>query len=320
MLRRSPPSMERPCEPAGNSSANLRVYFSRKRSGRPRPEAWNHYARTGIRWELKRRRPAMDQERTGGQENGTAGCDAALPEPAPPRGRVQGAKPTVLMVNDDPRTLRFVRQTLHAEGYAVVETGEPGKVAELIQAERPRLALLDLLLPETDGIELMERIPELSDLPVIFISVYGRDETIARAFEKGAVDYIVKPFSPTELVARVGAALRGRVPVEPFALDGLVIDYERRRVTVEGEEVTLTATEYELLRILSAEAPRVVSTASLLRWAWKGEFDPKLRFDTHRVRTFVRKLRRKLGDNGPRPRLILNEWGVGYRMGAPEGE
>ena len=246
--------------------------------------------------------------------------DAALPEPVRARRHVQGAKATVLVVDDDPLTLRFVRQALHAEGYAVVETGEPGKVAELIQAEQPRLVLLDLVLPETDGIELMERTPELSDLPVIFISVYGRDETIARAFEKGAVDYIVKPFSPTELVARVGAALRGRVPVEPFVLDGLVIDYERRRVTVEDEEVTLTATEYELLRILSAEAPRVVSTASLLRRAWSGNFDPNLRSDTHRVRAFVRKLRRKLGDNGPRPRLILNEWGVGYRMGVPEGE
>jgi len=246
--------------------------------------------------------------------------DAALPKPARARRHVQGAKATVLVVDDDPLTLRFVRQALHAEGYAVVETGEPGKVAELIQAEQPRLVLLDLVLPETDGIELMERIPELADLPVIFISVYGRDETIARAFEKGAVDYIVKPFSPTELVARVGAALRGRIPVEPFALDGLVIDYERRRVTVKGEEVTLTATEYELLRILSAEAPRVVNTASLLRRAWSGNFDPNLRSDTHRVRAFVRKLRRKLGDNGPRPRLILNEWGVGYRMGAPEGK
>ena len=114
-----------------------------------------------------------------------AESDAALPGPARTSRRVQGAKATVLVVDDDPLTLRFVRQALQAEGYAVVETGEPGKVAELIQAEQPGLVLLDLVLPETDGIELMERIPELSDLPVIFISVYGRDETIARAFREG---------------------------------------------------------------------------------------------------------------------------------------
>ena len=145
---------------------------------------------------------------------------------APPRA-ARGAGP-VLVVDDDPQALRFVRQTLREAGYAVVQTGEPDRVAELIRAERPRLVLLDLMLPGTDGIDLMEDVPELADLPVIFISAYGRDETIARAFERGAADYIVKPFSPTELTARVGAALRARTPTEPFALGGLAIDYERR--------------------------------------------------------------------------------------------
>ncbi len=244
---------------------------------------------------------------------------AARDEPAPARPGVRGAAP-VLVVDDDPQTLALVRQSLRAAGYATVETGDPGKVAELIHAEQPRLVLLDLVLPGTDGIELMARIPELSDLPVIFISVYGRDETIARAFEKGAADYIVKPFSPTELVARVGAALRGRAAAQPFSLDELAIDYERRRVTVNGRQVKLTATEYEVLRILSVEAPRVVSTATLLRRAWSGNLDPSLRSDSHRVRAFVRKLRRKLGDEGANPRLILNERGVGYRMASPGAE
>ena len=245
-----------------------------------------------------------------------AGEGAVREEPAPARPGIQGKAP-VLVVDDDPQTLALVRQTLRAAGYATVETGDPGKVAELIHTERPRLVLLDLVLPGTDGIELMARIPELSDLPVIFISVYGRDETIARAFEKGAADYIVKPFSPTELVARVGAALRGRASAQPFSLGELAIDYERRRVTVNGREVKLTATEYEVLRILSVEAPRVVSTATLLRRAWSGNLDPNLRSDSHRVRAFVRKLRRKLGDEGANPRLILNERGVGYRMASP---
>ena len=110
------------------------------------------------------------------------------------------------------------------------------------------------MLPGTDGIELMEQVPELADLPVIFISGYGRDETVARALESGAADYIVKPFSPTELTARVGAALRRTAGAEPFAIGALAIDYERRRVSVAGRTVALTATEYELLRILSVNA------------------------------------------------------------------
>ena len=245
--------------------------------------------------------------------------DAARARTEPSRARAMRAAAPVLVVDDDPQTLRFVRHALREAGYAVVETGEAGRVAELVRAERPQLVLLDLVLPGTDGIELMEEVPELSDLPVIFISVYGRDETIARAFERGAADYIVKPFSPTELTARVGAALRGRAP-EPFVLGALAIDYERRRVTVDGDEVTLTATEYEVLRILSVESPRVVTTGSLLRRAWGSHLDPSVRSDAHRVRAFVRKLRAKLGDDAGPPRLILNERGVGYRIAAEQAE
>ena len=248
-----------------------------------------------------------------------AADDAGL-APSVATARTARATGPVLVVDDDPQTLRFVRQALLEAGYDVVQTGEPDRVAELIRAERPQLVLLDLVLPGSDGIALMEQVPELADLPVIFISAYGRDETIARAFERGAADYIVKPFSPTELTARVGAALRSRVPAEPFALGALAIDYERRRVTVDGDRITLTATEYEVLRILSVEAPRVVATASLLRQAWGAHLDPNARNESHRVRAFVRKLRRKLGDDAGQPRLILNERGVGYRMAAPEGE
>ena len=107
-----------------------------------------------------------------------------------------------------------------------------------------------------------------------------------------------------------------RAGTEPFALDGLLVDYDKRRVTVDGCEVTLTATEYELLRILSVNAPRAVSAGSLLRQAWRGRIDADTA-DTHRVRAFVRKLRRKLGDDAASPRLILNQRGVGYRMPLP---
>ena len=104
----------------------------------------------------------------------------------------------ILVVDDDPQTLRYVRDALTATGYSPVVTGDPREVSNLVKLKKPHLVLLDLMLPGTDGIELMERLPELADLPVIFISAYGRDETIARALESGAADYIVKPFSPTE--------------------------------------------------------------------------------------------------------------------------
>ena len=226
------------------------------------------------------------------------------------------ARPRVLVVDDDPHTLRFVRDALTKAGYAVRVTAEPGELADLIRAERPQLVLLDLMLPGTGGIELMAEVPELSDLPVIFISGYGRDETIARAFEAGAADYIVKPFSATELTARVGAALRARAGAEPFVLGSLAIDYERRRVTVHGRAVALTATEYEILRILSVNAGRVVTSESLLRQAW----EERESTDTERVRAFVKQLRAKLGDDARRPAWIFNQRGVGYRMAAPGGE
>ena len=238
------------------------------------------------------------------------------PAPRDRRASAGANKPPILVVDDDPQTLRLVRQALAEAGYAVVETGDPDEVAGLIRAEKPRLVLLDLMLPGTDGIEMMAQVAELSDLPVIFISGYGRDETIARAFECGAKDYIVKPFSPTELVARVGAALRSHSGAEPFMHGELAIDYERRRVTVSERVVPLTATEYELLRILSVSAGRVVTAQSLLRQAW----GVRESADTDPVRAFVKKLRDKLGDSASDPRWIFNVRGVGYRMSKPGEE
>ena len=219
----------------------------------------------------------------------------------------------ILVVDDDPRMLRFVRDTLGDAGYAPLVTGAPDDLAGLIRAERPELVLLDLLLPGRDGIELLQEVPELSDLPVIFISGYGRDETIARAFELGADDYIVKPFSPTELVARIRAVLRRHRDPERFVLGELAIAYEERRVTVGGAEVDLTATEFELLRLLSVNAGRVVHHDTILRRVWHGRDGA----DANLVRIFVRTLRRKLGDDAENPTWIFNLRGVGYRMPRP---
>ena len=225
-----------------------------------------------------------------------------------------GQEPTrILVVDDDPQMLRSLRNVLTAAGYQPLVTGDPNAVSELVAREKPRLVLLDLVLPGVDGIELMELVPGLADLPVIFISVYSRDETIARALEAGAADYIVKPFSATELTARVRAALRREADSEPFRLGPLAIDYGARRVTVGERPVELTATEYELLRVLAVNAGRVVTHADLLRRVWSRRHvrDSKL------VRAFVKKLRHKLGDNAASPAYVSSVRGVGYRMAQP---
>ena len=216
----------------------------------------------------------------------------------------------ILAVDDDPRMLNYIREVLTRAGYSAILTGEHRELARIILAQRPRLVLLDLMLPDTDGIELMETVPELAELPVIFISAYGRDETIAKALERGAVDYLVKPFSATELTARIRAALRVRAEPQEFTLADLTVHFDQRRVTLAGKHVHLTAKEYELLRILALNAPRCVTFDALIRQMWKapGAGDPD------RVRTFVKQLRRKLGDHAGRPAYIANERGVGYRM------
>ena len=221
----------------------------------------------------------------------------------------------ILVVDDDPRMLRYIRDALAEAGYAPLVTDDPQDLPALIRTHKPRLVLLDLVLPETDGIELMESISELAGLPVIFISVYGKDETIVRALNAGAADYIVKPFSPTELTARVHAALRRSATPEPFVSGELVIYYEQRQVSVAGRPVELTATEFEMLRVLSMNAGRVMTYDALLRQAWDGRYqgsgNPQL------VRAVATRLRRKLGDDAASPSYIVNVRGVGYRMPGP---
>ena len=247
--------------------------------------------------------------------------DARDTDVAPVRTRTRSPEPAretdrILVVDDDPKMLRYVRDILTGAGYAPIVTGEHEELARIIRAEKPALVLLDLMLPGTDGIALMESAPELADLPVVFISGYGRDETVARALKAGAADYIVKPFSPTELVARVEAALRRVARPEPFLLGELAIHYEARRVTVAGQEVALTATEYDLLRVLSLNAGRVVTYEALLRQVWGGRETG----DMDLIRNFVKKLRAKIGEDAANPTWIFNVRGVGYRMAPPGGE
>ena len=223
----------------------------------------------------------------------------------------------ILTVDDEPQALRYVRDTLVKAGYQPVVTGDPEEALRLMAEEQPALVLLDLLLPGTDGIELMQQMLEIADVPVIFLSAYGRDDQIARAFDLGADDYVVKPFSPTELSARIRAALRRREvsePLEPYALGELSIDYAGRRVTLDGRPVHLTPIEYRILVELSANAGRVLTYERLLGRIWGGKHDG----DVRPMRTMVGKLRRKLGDDANNPTYIFTEPRVGFRM--PEGE
>ncbi len=187
-----------------------------------------------------------------------------------------------------------------------------------VEEEKPRL---DLMLPDSDGIELMNDIRRRTDAIVVFLSVYGENETIARAFDMGAADYVVKPFSPTELAARIRVALRRRLepfqgePPGPYFAAGLSSYYAQRRVTVDGEPVEATATEYAVLYELSVHAPRVLTHGVLLQRVWGPEWVGESRL----VREVAKRIRRKLGETAASARFIFTEPRVGYRMASGEG-
>ena len=244
-----------------------------------------------------------------------------VPLPSAPGGPGDGLErnrsgPAFSAWTTDPQTLRYVRDALTRAGYAPTVTGDPEEVSRLMREEAPHLVLLDLVLPGSDGIELMGAIREIADVPVIFLSAYGQDEVVARAFGLGAADYLVKPFSPTELAARIRAALRKRgapelaEPSRPYVRGDLTIEYPQRRVTVAGRTVALTIIEYRMLVELSANAGRPLTHEHLLQRVW----GPDKGQDSAPVRNIVRRLRRKLGDDADNPGYIFAEPSVGYRM------
>ena len=252
---------------------------------------------------------------TGGAARGSRPSSQARSSRRRSRETVEPVR--VLAVDDDPRDLRYVQDALIAAGYAPVVTGDPGETLRLVTQERPSLVLLDLMLPGADGIELMKEIRGVADVPVIFLSAYGRDELIATAFGSGAVDYVVKPFSPTELTARIAAALRRREisePTEPYVMGDLTIDYAARSVTLAGKPLRLLPMEYRMLVELSFSAGRVLTYSHLLERVWGENSGDDLR----PMRTIVRKLRRKLGDDAGDPTYIFTESRVGYRMAKGE--
>ena len=250
------------------------------------------------------------------EEASIGGAASPSGEPGRPLPNVAGT-PHILVVDDDPKALIHVRGILEDAGYRAIVTADPEEVPRLLETHLPDLVLLDLLFPGMDGIELMKSLPALSDRPVIFLSGYGRDETIARALEIGAVDYVVKPFSPTELLARIEAALRKQAePSQPYLMGKLAINYDERRVTLADRPVRLTATEYDLLSALSANAGRVSTYDYLMRRVWRSRRAQGTRI----IRVFVKKLRDKLGDDAKNPTYVFTEPRVGYRMAKAEDE
>ena len=225
----------------------------------------------------------------------------------------------VLVVEDDPQMLRSAHRTVLDAGYAPIVTSDPDEAVRLASTENPDLVLLDFTLPGADGVELLKRLLQVADVPVIFLPDDDRDDLIAQAFEAGAEDYIVKPFSSSELAARIKALLRKRGAIiqtkaaSSFALGDLTIDYLEGSVRIGERLVQLTPTEYKLLTEFSTNPGRALTHDHLLKRVWGSGYAG----DTQVVRTFVKNLRRKLGDNVKSPTYIITVPAIGYRMPPP---
>jgi two-component system KDP operon response regulator KdpE len=225
-------------------------------------------------------------------------------------------QPVVLVVEDEPQMLRFLRASLGAHGYHLVEatTGAAGMTEAATR--QPDVILLDLGLPDIDGLEVTRRLREWTRTPIIVLSARGRDEDKIKALDEGADDYLTKPFSVDELLARIRVALRHVAQStsgkeEPvFSVGDLRVDLTRREVFLGKEEVHLTPTEYRLLTTLIKYAGRVVTHRQLLKEVW----GPSYVEQTHYLRVFVGQLRQKLEREPAKPRYLTNEPGIGYRL------
>jgi two-component system KDP operon response regulator KdpE len=228
----------------------------------------------------------------------------------------------ILVVDDVPRVVRLVSEVLKAVGYQVIAatSGEPA--IEMVALEQPDLVLLDILLPHgLDGYEVCRRIREFSSVPVIMLTAKAQESEMLRGFEVGADDYLTKPFSAKELIARVKAVLRrSQRPEElttaTLTCNELEINFAQRSVKVRGEPVSLTRTEYALLRQLALNANRVMLHQDLLTAVWGAEY----RDDIDYLRAYIRYLRRKLEADPANPQYILTSPGVGYMLACPEGD
>lgn len=228
----------------------------------------------------------------------------------------------VLIVDDEPRLVRLVREILSAAGYEVLTSSNGEGAVETIALEQPDLVILDIMLRGMDGFQVARRVREFSDVPIIMLTAKVTEGDKLTGFEVGADDYITKPFSAKELLARVRAVLkrarqtRGAPTKTQIVCRDTHIDLARRRVTVAGREIYLTATEFNLLRELAMHANHVLLHEQLLTAVWGAEYRDEVDY----LRSYVHALRKKLERDPARPELIVNVPGVGYMLAAPDAD
>ncbi|HUN50492.1 MAG TPA: response regulator [Candidatus Sulfotelmatobacter sp.] len=229
------------------------------------------------------------------------------------------SKPTrILVVDDEAAIRRFLKTGLGAQGYETFDAGTGTAALRAVAAGKPDLVILDLGLPDMDGSEVLRRIRENSLVPVVILSVRGDEKGKVGALDLGADDYVTKPFGMDELLARVRTALRhrmqqeGEVPI--FRSGDLTVDLARRLVTLKGQEVKLSAREFDLLQLLVKHAGKVLTHQFMLRAIW----GPANADDVQYLRVYMRTLRHKLEEEPARPRYLLTETGVGYRLQVPD--
>ncbi|MBZ5587661.1 MAG: response regulator [Acidobacteriia bacterium] len=226
------------------------------------------------------------------------------------------AEPLVLIVDDETPIRRFLRLSLVGEGYRVVEAATAAEALERIVAQRPDVVILDLGLPDRDGLDLTREVREWSGVPIVVLSAREKENDKVAALEAGADDYLTKPFGIGELIARLRVALRhaalAEVPAGEavFTTGDLKVDLVRRLVFVGEREVRLTPIEYRLLAVLVKHAGKVLTHRQLLHEVWGPEYGD----ENHYVRVYVAQLRRKLEVDSARPRYLRTEPGVGYRL------
>jgi two-component system, OmpR family, KDP operon response regulator KdpE len=226
------------------------------------------------------------------------------------------SSPVVLVIEDEPQIRRFLRATLSAHGYRLVEAATAQEGLMHAATRQPEIVILDLGLPDLDGLELTRQLREWSTMPIIVLSARGQESDKVAALDAGADDYLTKPFGVGELLARMRVALRhmARTMQEPgeavFTVGDLRVDMARRQVFVAHQEVHLTPIEYKLLTTLVRYAGKVVTHHQLLREVW----GPGASSETHYLRVYMGQLRHKLEANPARPRYLVTESGVGYRL------
>jgi two-component system KDP operon response regulator KdpE len=219
----------------------------------------------------------------------------------------------VLVVDDERAIRRYLHAALNAQGYTVFEASTGKDALDRAVADRPDMVILDLGLPDLDGVEVTRLLREWTHIPIIILSVREQETDKINALDAGADDYLTKPFSSGELLARMRAALRHSTPSasDPvFETDGLSMDLTHRLVRVNGKEISLTPTEYDLLRILVQNAGKVLTHHQLLRQVWGSAYES----EAHLLRVNMSNLRRKIEPDPTRPRYIVTEPGVGYRL------